>query len=178
MRCESTSEIPMIVRSSCGLMMLSAVAACSLTTLAASTASSDLQVARWQAHDFVFRIDAVPDKPFQVQFSVEASGPGRRAWEVYMAGGYGVCYYTYTAWDVVRPEDTPPGYAYFKHLRDLFQGMDYWRMEPADGLVSEGYCLAEPGRQYLVFQNNAQPFSLKLEGLAAPLPAVWFHPFT
>jgi hypothetical protein len=95
-----------------------------------------------------------------------------------MAGGYGVYYYTYTAWDVIRPDDTPPGYAYFKHLRDFFQGADYWRMEPADGLVSEGYCLAEPGRQYLVFLNNARPFSLKLKGVAAPLKAEWFHPFT
>ena len=102
----------------------------------------------------------------------------RRAWEVYMAGGYGVYYYTYTAWDVIRPDDTPPGYAYFKHLRDFFQGTEYWRMEPADGLVSEGYCLAEPGRQYVVFLNNARPFSLKLEGIAAPLKAEWFHPFT
>lgn len=102
----------------------------------------------------------------------------RRAWEVYMAGGYGVYYYTYAAWDVIRPEDTPPGYGYFKHLRDFFQGTDYWRLAPADGLVSEGYCLADPGRQYVVFLNNARPFSLKLEALAAPLKAEWFNPFT
>ncbi len=102
----------------------------------------------------------------------------RRAWEVCMAGGYDVYYYTYTAWDVIRPEDSPPGYAYFKNLRSFFEGTGYWRMEPADGLVSEGYCLADPGRQYLVFLDKARPFTLKLEGLAAPLKAEWFHPFT
>jgi len=102
----------------------------------------------------------------------------RRAWEVCMAGGYGAYYYTYTAWDVIRPQDTPPGYAYFKNLRAFFDETGYWLMEPADGLVSEGYCLANPGREYIVFLNSAQPFTLKLEGLAAPLKAAWFQPLT
>lgn len=102
----------------------------------------------------------------------------RRAWEVYLAGGYGVYYYTYTAWDIIQPDDTPPGYAYFRHLRDLFRGVDYWRMEPVDGLTSEGYCLAEPGRQYVVFLDRARPFSLKLAGISSPLKAEWFDPCT
>jgi hypothetical protein len=102
----------------------------------------------------------------------------RRAWEVQMAGGYGVYYYTYTAWDVIRPRDTPPGYAYFKHLRDFFADTGYWRMEPKDELVSAGYCLAEPGQEYVVFLNEPLAFSLQLEGLGAPLKAEWYQPFT
>ena len=102
----------------------------------------------------------------------------RRAWEVYMAGGYGAYYYTYTAWDVIRPQDTPPGYAYFKHLREFFEGTSYWRMKPAADLVSAGYCLAELGREYMVFLNKSQPFSLKLEDLTAPAKAEWFQPLT
>ena len=68
----------------------------------------------------------------------------RRAWEVCLAGGYGAYYYTYTAWDIVRPDDSPPGYRYFRQLREFFEHTGYWRMEPSDALVSEGYCLAEP----------------------------------
>ncbi len=102
----------------------------------------------------------------------------RRGWEVCMAGGYGCYYYTYTAWDVLRPQDNPPGYAYFKHLRDFFETTAYWRLDPVDGVVSDGYCLAEPGREYVVFLNKARPFSLKLEGLAGSLQAQWYHPFT
>jgi len=49
--------------------------ACSLTARAADAASASIQVPRWQPHDFVFRSDAAPDKPFQVQFSAEATGP-------------------------------------------------------------------------------------------------------
>jgi hypothetical protein len=102
----------------------------------------------------------------------------RRAWEVCIAGGYGAYYYTYTAWDVIRPQDTPPGYAYFKHLRDFFESPEYWSLEPADSLTSAGFCLAQPGKRYLVFLNHAAPFLLKLEGIDAPLPASWYQPLT
>ena len=102
----------------------------------------------------------------------------RRAWEICLAGGYTAYYYTYTAWDVLRPQDTPPGYAYFRHLQDFFTGTAYWRMEPHDDLVSEGSCLAEPGREYVVFLNHPKSFSLKLEGLLAPLPTEWYQPLT
>ena len=102
----------------------------------------------------------------------------RRAWEICMAGGYVAYYYTYTAWDVIRPQDTPPGYAYFKRLRDFFETTGYWLMEPADELVSEGYCLANPGKEYVVFLNRAKPFTLKLAGLAEPLPAEWYQPLS
>jgi hypothetical protein len=102
----------------------------------------------------------------------------RRAWEVCMAGGYAAYYYTYTAWDVIRPDDTPPGYSYFKHLRRFFEDTRYWMMEPADDLVSDGYCLANPGREYIVFLDRAKRFRLRLEGLSEPLDAEWFHPFT
>ena len=116
--------------------------------------------------DFTYRVVQAPEEVC------------RRAWEVCLAGGYGAYYYTYTAWDVIRPQDTPPGYAYFKHLRDFFETTAYWRMEPADQLVSEGYCLAEPGREYVVFLNKAQPFSLQLAGLPGPTKAEWFHSLT
>jgi hypothetical protein len=102
----------------------------------------------------------------------------RRAWEVYMAGGYGAYYYTYTAWDVIRPDDTPPGYAYFKHLRDFFETTEFWTLAPSDELVSAGYCLALCGKEYVVFQNRAQAFSLRLEGLPGSVQAKWFNPFT
>lgn len=87
----------------------------------------------------------------------------RRAWEICMAGGYIAYYYTYTAWDVIRPEDTPPGYAYFKYLYDFFNQTEYWLMEPADELVSDGYCLRNKNKEYIVFLNEAKTFKIKLE---------------
>ena len=102
----------------------------------------------------------------------------RRAWEIQMAGGYTAYYYTYTAWDVIRPLDVPPGYAYFKYFGDFWRATEYWTLEPSDKLVSAGWCLANPGREYVVFQNTAQPFKIEIAGARSPLTAEWFNPHT
>jgi len=102
----------------------------------------------------------------------------RRGWEVYMAGGFGAYYYTYTAWDVIRPRDTPPGYAYFMRLREFFAATNYWRLKPIEGVSSDGYCLAEAGREYVIFLNFARPFTLTLQGLTERLTGEWYQPLT
>ena len=40
---------------------------------------------------------------------------------VSMAGGYTAYYYTYTAWDVIRPFEVTPGYAFMKHFGDFWR---------------------------------------------------------
>ena len=100
------------------------------------------------------------------------------AWDIAMAGGYATYYYTYTAWDVIRPQDTPPGYAYFENLGRFFRSTRYWTLQSADKLVDHGWCLADPGREYVVYQKEGRPFTLKVKGTARPLHATWFNPFT
>ncbi len=102
----------------------------------------------------------------------------RRAWEISMAGGYTAYYYTFTAWDVLRPDDTPKGCTYFRHLREFYESTRYWEMAPAENLASDGWTLANPGREYVVFLEKAGPLTLTP---AVPLPAMkaeWFHPLT
>jgi beta-galactosidase/beta-glucuronidase len=134
----------------------------------------------WPVLNVEFGYEHGPQGPKDMTYRV-AQAPEevcRRAWEVYLAGGYGAYYYTYTAWDVIRPDDTPPGYAYFKHLRDFFDATEFWTLAPSEELVDGGYCLARPGKEYVVFQSKAGPFTLRLEGLPGPAKATWFHPFT
>jgi hypothetical protein len=95
-----------------------------------------------------------------------------------MAGGFAAYYYTYTAWDVIRTRDTPPGYTYFRHLQQFFAATHYWKMKPVEGAASDGFCLADAGHEYIVFLNAAAPFALTLDGLAKPLKAEWCQPFT
>jgi len=102
----------------------------------------------------------------------------RRAWEVYLAGGFGNYYYTYTAWDIIRPLDTPPGYKYFEHLKQFFAGTNLWKMKPLNDVATDGYCLGEPGREYIIFLNTAKPFVLRIDGVTEGLSAEWFKPFT
>ncbi len=102
----------------------------------------------------------------------------RRAWEVCLAGGYPVYYYTNTAWDVVRTQETPLGYTYFHQLREFFESTRYWELEPAGDVTSAGWCLANPGKEYVVFLQQSQPFSVKLRGVTGSLPAQWYQPLT
>ena len=55
---------------------------------------------------------------------------------------------------------------------------EYWKLMPSDNLVNSGYCLAQPGREYIVFQKQAQPFTLEIAGAKSPLAAQWFNPQT
>jgi hypothetical protein len=43
-------------------------------------------------------------------------------------------------------------------------------------LVNSGWCLAQPGREYVVFQNQVQPFTLEIAGAKSPLKGGWFNP--
>jgi hypothetical protein len=81
-----------------------------------------------------------------------------RSWEVVLGGGYPGYYYLYTAWDVIRPDDLPPGYALHKRLVDFMRETAWWELEPHPEVVerSAARCLANPGREYLVFNRGEQ----------------------
>jgi hypothetical protein len=102
----------------------------------------------------------------------------KRAWEVYMAGAYGAYYYTYTSWDVVRVNDTPTGYGYYRNLADFFDGVGLWLMKPDDSLVDSGHCLANSGVEYVVYQAESKEFSLKISNARSELKSEWFNPVT
>ena len=117
-------------------------------------------------NDFTYRVVQPPEEVLH------------RAWEIAMAGGYTAYYYTYTAWDVIHPLEVPPGYAYFSHFGDFWRSTDYWLLQPADQLVSTGWCLANLGKEYVTYQKIPAPFTLDISRAAAPLPAEWFNPYT
>ena len=102
----------------------------------------------------------------------------RTAWDIAMAGGYTAYYYTYTAWDIIRPLDVPKGYNYFKNFSEFWRGTEYWMLQPSDKLVSTGWCLANHDREYVTFQKTPTAFTLDLSGISAPLRGEWFNPFS
>ncbi|MBI4874992.1 MAG: DUF4038 domain-containing protein [Acidobacteria bacterium] len=91
----------------------------------------------------------------------------RRAWLIYLAGGYGVYYYHNTAWDVVKPDPEPPGMQRFQLLKDTLSSLPYWRMDPHDELAVGGPCLALPGEAYAFYLEGAQ-ITVNLTGLEQP----------
>ena len=74
--------------------------------------------------------------------------------------------------------DVPPGYGYMRNLSRFFAPVGLWLMESHDALVSSGYCLANPGVEYVVYQPEKKEFTLKIEKAAGPLAVEWFNPLT
>ena len=145
-----------------------------------ATMLAHLKQRDWPVINTEFGYEYGPKGPADKTYNVVQAPEevARRAWEVYMAGGSGVYYYTYTAWDVLRLQDKPPGCVYFQHLAEFFRETGFWTLKPTDGIASDGWCLADPGREYVVFLNTAAPFTLTLRNIAQPLPAQWYQPFT
>ena len=63
------------------------------------------------------------------------------------------------------------------HTRALTDRIDLAAMAPRGDLSSTGYCLAAPGREYVVYQPGAGPFRVKLEG-GATFAVEWVDPET
>ena len=62
--------------------------------------------------------------------------------------------------------------------RDYALRMNLNRVFPYGELSSTGYCLADPGREYLVYQPESGLFKLKLHGAVGPFEVEWFYPQT
>ena len=102
----------------------------------------------------------------------------RRAYLIYLAGGYGVYYYNNTAWDVIKPDPEPPGMKGFQLLKDSLSSLPYWKMNPADQLAVGGPCLAAPGEAY-AFYVEGKSVAVNLSALeAGPVTAEWVNTWT
>ncbi|MDH7570149.1 MAG: hypothetical protein QHJ73_11255, partial [Armatimonadota bacterium] len=51
-----------------------------------------------------------------------------------------------------------------KNVWDLFEALPYYRTRPRPDLVDRGYCLADPGRDYLVYLESPSPVRVAVEG--------------
>lgn len=49
-----------------------------------------------------------------------------------------------------------------KNVWDFFETIPFWRMSPRQDLVDNGYCLAEPGRRYLVYLESGGEVNISI----------------
>jgi hypothetical protein len=103
-----------------------------------------------------------------------------------MAGAYVAYYYTYTAWDVIRLDDTPVGYRYFGIYSDFFNSVDFpsfrpygFGEKPIDELPPrEGvYCMVNDQDQAIYYLPEARTFRL-VEEPSSSIKGYWLHPHT
>jgi len=64
------------------------------------------------------------------------------------------------------------------HALNLSQRVDLASMRPRPDLASSKYCLADAGREYLVYIPEAKEVTLDLSGPAASYEVEWFNPVT
>jgi Domain of unknown function (DUF5060)/Protein of unknown function (DUF4038) len=102
--------------------------------------------------------------------------------EVLMGGGYFTYYYSIQAWDVVRWNETPNGITWYKNLGAFMRTTGWYDMAADDTLIGGGaigkHCLANPGKEYIVYDSGGGGFTLNLAGAAAPLKATWVDLYT
>lgn len=63
-----------------------------------------------------------------------------------------------------------------KLIADFFANIEWWKLSPNDTLTSKGRCLAEPGKQYMVWLDSGGAFSLALPNQQSNFSAAWFDP--
>jgi hypothetical protein len=60
-----------------------------------------------------------------------------------------------------------------KGVWDFFDRIPFWRMKPRQDLVDNGYCLAEPGRMYLVYLE--QPGTVTVDVTEGSYRVKWIN---
>jgi len=115
-----------------------------------------------------------------------ADGNRRAAWEIAMAGTYqttgetakrgtGVWPDTGGGWINGRGDDTMVMLNGYAHMVDFFTGFEWWKTEPHDDLVDGGaYCLAEPGKIYVVYMPRGGRVTIDL--VPGRYQATWLNP--
>jgi hypothetical protein len=147
--------------------------------------------------------DGVPDKENSTTLEIMRHA----TWDIVMAGAYVVTGFGTTYFGGNRdpgPFDLSAAKnkawaAQIAHIKQLFTALEWWKLEPHDELLrcsvpragdrthlnrvappqATYWCLAEPGRQYLVYVRGVtEPVELSLENASAPLRAQQWNPRT
>ncbi len=64
------------------------------------------------------------------------------------------------------------------HARRCAERMNLAEATPRPELASTGYCLAHPGKEYLVYLPNGGDVKVDLSGAKGKLSVEWMHPIT
>lgn len=91
----------------------------------------------------------------------------RIAWGIAMAGAHqttGERAAPAGGWINGRGDATMTMLVGYARLSAFLSSVEAWRLEPRDELArNEAYCLAEPGRRYVLYQPDGRPATLRLE---------------
>jgi hypothetical protein len=110
---------------------------------------------------------------------LKADQARRGAWGILTAGGF----FLYGEFNLggTRVGDFSLGEAhpFLKIMFDFMESIPYWTMNPLNELVNNGnFCLANPGKEYVVYAEDGGPVSIDLSGATGELQVSWLNPRT
>lgn len=70
---------------------------------------------------------------------------------LYLAGAYPGYYYSNTSWDLIKFEPEPEGWVRYGYLKNVLDSISFNNMTSMNEMVARGYCLADPGKEYLIY---------------------------
>jgi hypothetical protein len=118
--------------------------------------------------------------------AASADAMRRVAWEIAMVGGYQVTGETAKrgtgmgpdtggGWVNGRGDETMTMLTGYAHMVHFFSSFQWWKTDPHDELVNDGsFCLAEPGRLYVIYLPRGGRATVKLE--PGRYEMKWFNP--
>lgn len=103
----------------------------------------------------------------------------RGGWGILIGGGF----FLYGEFDLdgagVGPYGAGQAHPYLKVMFDFMEDIPYWTMSPHNELVSsDSYCLADPGREYVVYAEQGGTVRVDLTGASGTLQVRWLNPRT
>jgi len=108
----------------------------------------------------------------------DADGVRKRAWLATIADGVGLTYGNQwgqgMSFHRLREDDA--GAEYNRIRMEFLSRIDWWKLTPHDELVSEGYCIAQPGQEYLIYLPSGKSVELDLSNVSGSFRAMWLSP--
>ena len=121
---------------------------------------------QWVWKSFCRGLNPIFMDPFSPPIEAQPRASINTTWTDHLAGAIRLD----PKWDPVR---RGMGYA-----RAYAQRMDLRKATPHNGLASSGYCLADPGSEYLVYVPQGPEVTVDLSTATGELKGEWFNPST
>ena len=101
------------------------------------------------------------------------------AWGILMAGGF----FLYGEFNLGRTGvgefGSGKAHPFLKTLWNFMEGIPYWTMRPHNDLVNASeFCLANPGKEYVIYAEQGGLISVDLSGTGGVLQVTWLNPRT
>jgi len=114
-------------------------------------------------------------------WTVDDDAMRRAAWEVYTAGGFSTAGFFHTfapdkgGYD---PEANMQQQLEMIYFFNFIEHTKWWKMFPHDELTSNGYCLADPGEEYVIYSYSGGPVTVNLSAVNGETDIQWLDPYT